>query len=118
MNSGFSHELNVADTWATSLASQQMQTSEAIWGPDALEFRPHRFLEKATAETRRAYMPVGYGPRACPAFASDISMIGVKAFLMLLLPKYDVIVDEFTPVPGTMAEEIPEETRYRVRPVA
>ena len=92
-----------------------MQTSKAIWGEDASEFRPHRFLERNTAETRRAYMPVGYGPRACPAFASDISMIGVKAFLMLLLPKYDVLVDEFVPVPGTMAEEIPEETLYRVQ---
>jgi cytochrome P450 len=95
-----------------------MQTSEAIWGKDALDFRPHRFLEPMTAEMRRAYMPVGYGPRACPAFASDISMIGVKAFLQILLPKYDVKVDYFVPVPGTMAEEMPEETLYSVKPVA
>jgi cytochrome P450 len=92
-----------------------MQTLESIWGADAHEFRPHRFLEKMTPETRRAYEPVGYGPRACPAFASDISMIGVKAFLMLLLPKYDVMVEDFVPVPGTMAEEIPEDTLYRVQ---
>ena len=63
-------------------------------------------------------MPVGYGPRACPAFASDISMMGVKAFLMLLLPKWDVVVDYFMPVPGTMAEEMPEDTGYTVKQVA
>jgi cytochrome P450 len=45
-----------------------------------------------TTERRKAYIPVGYGPRACPDFASNISMMGFKAFLKILLPKYDVVV--------------------------
>ena len=94
-----------------------MQTSPSIWGPDSTSFNPYRFLQKQTPEQRRAYSPVGFGPRACPAFASDISMMGVKAFLMLLLPKWDVSVEDFEAVPGTMAEEMPEGTGYVAKAV-
>ncbi|KAI2620496.1 cytochrome P450 [Hypoxylon sp. NC1633] len=44
-----------------------------IWGPDALLYRPTRFLtgkkRTLTADMRHAYIPFGTGPHTCPAAA-------------------------------------------------
>ncbi|KFA73038.1 hypothetical protein S40288_10780 [Stachybotrys chartarum IBT 40288] len=56
-----------------------------IWGPDALEFRPQRFLREPYLSTaREAYMPFGFGRNTCPAsnkFAERMMavLIGVLA---------------------------------------
>jgi cytochrome P450 len=60
--------------------SASMHYSSAIWGPDALSFRPSRWLPSTSASTsaaapttdtlftppRGTYLPWSGGPRACP----------------------------------------------------
>lgn len=43
-----------------------MHISQEIWGPDAEEFVPTRWdPARLTASQKEAFIPFGYGPRAC-----------------------------------------------------
>ncbi|KAM0895419.1 hypothetical protein ACQ4PT_023832 [Festuca glaucescens] len=66
-----------------------------IWGQDAGEFRPDRFMNGAAAACKPAhmYMPFGHGPRSCPG--QHLAMVELKVLLVRLLSKYS-----FSPSPG------------------
>jgi hypothetical protein len=54
----------------------------AIWGPDALEFRPRRFQQLSQMQ-KEAYLPFGCRPHLCPAiggFGERIVTLLVTAF--------------------------------------
>ncbi|KAL3443688.1 cytochrome P450 [Aspergillus insuetus] len=67
-----------------------IHTSEALWGWDAKEFRPERFLKiKESGESLEGrFMPFGYGPRSCPGF--KFAPLTIKIYLVLLLRHYHV----------------------------
>jgi benzoate 4-monooxygenase len=49
-----------------SVPSYTIHRSTEIWGPDAAEFRPERWLgEKLTDRQKAAFIPFSYGPRSC-----------------------------------------------------
>jgi cytochrome P450 len=66
-----------------------------IWGQDAGEFRPDRFMNGAAAACKPAhmYMPFGHGPRSCPG--QHLAVVELKVLLVRLLSKYS-----FSPSPG------------------
>lgn len=45
------------------LASVVMHRSKAIWGDDALEFKPERWLDGLSDQQREAYVSFSAGPR-------------------------------------------------------
>ncbi|PHH70204.1 hypothetical protein CDD82_7265 [Ophiocordyceps australis] len=47
-----------------SVPTYSLHHSRAIWGPDALDFRPERWADP-TPEQKMAFNPFGHGPRAC-----------------------------------------------------
>uniref|UniRef100_A0A7E4ZRB3 Cytochrome P450 n=1 Tax=Panagrellus redivivus TaxID=6233 RepID=A0A7E4ZRB3_PANRE len=65
------------DTWA-------LHRNKLLWGPDADEFRPERFLEPTIAEN--AFTPFGMGPRQC--IGMRFALMEAKIVLTMLLRKY------------------------------
>ncbi|KAK1647269.1 hypothetical protein QYE76_065074 [Lolium multiflorum] len=59
-----------------------------IWGQDAGEFRPDRFMNGAAAACKPAhmYMPFGHGSRSCPG--QHLAVVELKVLLVRLLSKY------------------------------
>lgn len=58
-------------------------TDKSIWGEDALEFRPERFLNAKPDEYRFTFLPFSYGPRTCIGknFA-EMEMVGTIAMIL------------------------------------
>ncbi|KQJ89482.1 cytochrome P450 714C3 isoform X1 [Brachypodium distachyon] len=71
-------------------AMLMLHLDEAVWGPDAREFRPDRFAGGASAACRPAmaqmYMPFGHGPRVCAG--QNLAMVELKVLLARLLSKF------------------------------
>jgi cytochrome P450 len=58
--------------------------NEKIWGSDAKEFRPERFLEKDPEELRYIFAPFSMGPRVCIGKRfSEMEMILILAKSMM-----------------------------------
>ena len=71
--------------------NQAIQCSPALWGSDALEFRPNRWikLDPSTGEEtilspeKGAFMPWSAGPRVCPGMKmAQVEFVAVFATLM------------------------------------
>lgn len=77
-----------------------------------MEWQPQRFLHDLSTRQKRAYMPNGYGIRGCPG--SELSMVGIKAYLMLLLRDYDVQLDDFDVIPGFVSTWMIPKATYHV----
>lgn len=70
-----------------------------VWGADAAEFRPDRFLEVrgAVAAPAQGFLPFGSGARTCVGQA--LALLEAKVFLRKLLDAYDLKeVPGFAPV--------------------
>ncbi|KAK7029687.1 hypothetical protein VNI00_014385 [Paramarasmius palmivorus] len=69
--------------------------STDIWGTDALEFRPERWMNTSTPTFPGLanVMTFSYGPHSCPGYKFTIAEM--KAFLITLLPHF-----RFSPVEG------------------
>ncbi|KAI0169970.1 hypothetical protein GGR52DRAFT_552390 [Hypoxylon sp. FL1284] len=74
----------------------QCHRSEAVWGRDALQFRPARWLQAGTSTAQqRAYMPFGDGRYVCPAaggFAYRAIVVLVAALARRLGTREDNVV--------------------------
>lgn len=71
--------LSENDDAVVSANISSLHRDPAIWGPDALQFRPHRF-DELTPLQKQAYMPFGLGPHLCPAYHG----FGERMILMLV----------------------------------
>lgn len=66
--------------------------NEDIWGEDAHEFNPDRFLsEELLARTKMFWCPFGFGPRNC--VGQRFAILEVKAFVAQILSKVRVTVN-------------------------
>uniref|UniRef100_A0ACD5W620 Uncharacterized protein n=8 Tax=Avena sativa TaxID=4498 RepID=A0ACD5W620_AVESA len=70
----------------TSIAAQHLDRD--VWGQDAGEFRPDRFVNGAAAACKPAhmYMPFGHGARVCPG--QHLAVVELKVVLVRLLSKF------------------------------
>ncbi|KAH9896299.1 cytochrome P450 [Xylariomycetidae sp. FL2044] len=84
-----------------SVPTYTIHHSRAIWGPDADEFRPERWLGKAeeeeedhnknvTARQRNAFIPFSYGPRAC--VGRNVAEMEMKMIAATWARRYDVFL--------------------------
>lgn len=70
-----------------------------VWGEDAEEFRPERWLESSDEKLREmnaSYMPFGLGARTC--IGKNISLLEISKVIPQLVRRYDVRI-------GTAVEE-------------
>lgn len=65
-----------------------MGKSEQIWGKDALQFKPERFLDQKEPSMYK-YPAFNAGPRLC--IGKPLAMITMKMALAYLLPRYEFI---------------------------
>ncbi len=63
-----------------------MGRSESIWGEDALQFRPERFLD-AKEPSQFKYTVFNAGPRNC--LGKPLALMTMKMTLAYLLPRFD-----------------------------
>ncbi|KAK8077823.1 Benzoate 4-monooxygenase [Apiospora saccharicola] len=62
-----------------------------IWGPDANEYRPERWLgEGITPRQRNAFIPFSYGPRAC--VGRNVAEMEMKMICATWARRYDVVL--------------------------
>ena len=65
---------------------------EAVWGPDAAEFRPERWLENSdpSSATRNpyAFATFSFGRRVC--IGKNYSILQIKVMLMELVTKFRI----------------------------
>ncbi|VVD01183.1 unnamed protein product [Leptidea sinapis] len=74
-----------------------MHRSKAIWGSDADEFDPDRFLpERSRDRHPAAFMPFSYGSRNC--IGRNFGMIIIKSILSSVLRTYKIEADEIGPL--------------------
>ncbi|KAK6158757.1 hypothetical protein DH2020_006071 [Rehmannia glutinosa] len=65
-----------------------LHTDTAIWGPDALEFKPQRFENgiAGACKSPSSYMPFGFGQRVC--VGQHLAMVELKLLMSLLLSNF------------------------------
>jgi len=77
--------------WATVLLPL-IHRDPSVWGPDAQEFRPGRFLpESSRARPAHSYLPFGTGERAC--IGRQFALHEAVLVLARLLHRYDLTGD-------------------------
>ncbi|XP_052753295.1 cytochrome P450 4C1-like isoform X2 [Galleria mellonella] len=62
-----------------------------IWGPDANEFKPERFIE-STLKHPAAFMPFSYGPRNCLGY--QYAMMSMKTVIATIIRNYRILPAE------------------------
>ncbi|KAI3468373.1 hypothetical protein Pfo_025036 [Paulownia fortunei] len=65
-----------------------LHTNTAIWGPDALEFKPQRFENgiAGACKSPNSYMPFGFGPRVC--IGQHLATVELKLLISLILSNF------------------------------
>lgn len=65
-----------------------LHTDTALWGPDALEFKPQRFQNgiAGACKNPNSYVPFGFGQRVC--IGQHLAMLELKMLFALILSNY------------------------------
>lgn len=72
-----------------SVPTYSMHHSKEIWGEDADEFRPERWLgEGLTARQKGAFIPFSYGPRAC--VGRNVAEMEMRLIVAAWVRRYEV----------------------------
>ncbi|KAK4195602.1 cytochrome P450 [Triangularia verruculosa] len=71
-----------------SVNSWVMHFSEEIWGEDASEFKPERWLREDSVALDRWFMPWGYGYNSCPG--QHIARLELSKIAATLVRDYDI----------------------------
>ena len=71
---------------------RQLHFSEDVWGKDASQFNPTRFLTHKDLSRNPSYRPFGGGQHLCPG--RFVARHAVFAFVALTLSRYDVQLDQ------------------------
>ena len=70
----------------------KVHMDEKIWGPDAAEFRPERWLEEFHEKNPINFMGFGGGPRLC--IGMRLAYLEEKLALVYILRKYNIVFDK------------------------
>ncbi|KAF2728602.1 cytochrome P450 [Polyplosphaeria fusca] len=71
------------------IASGVIHVSEAVWGADAKEFKPERFISSATTSEHAAYRAFGGGSVICPG--RHFAQSEILGFVALCFNMFDVV---------------------------
>eukprot|EP00177_Eucheuma_denticulatum_P005659 GFKZ01010302.1.p1 GENE.GFKZ01010302.1~~GFKZ01010302.1.p1 ORF type:complete len:121 (+),score=15.24 GFKZ01010302.1:176-538(+) len=75
-----------------------IQRDPAIWGPDAEEFNPDRFLRaEEVARLRMYWCGFSFGPRNC--IGQRFALLEMKAFIAQLVKRKEIYVKPSDPEP-------------------
>lgn len=89
---------------------QAIHFDSSLWGEDANEFKPDRFLDESDtqedaedsnnhqkrARHPMAFIPFGAGPRICPGM--KLAVFEIKLFVLAVISKYELSVCDRTQV--------------------
>ncbi|PVI02655.1 cytochrome P450 [Periconia macrospinosa] len=75
----------VIDTYAINIGNK-------YWGEDTQSYKPERFLERKTSETRYNYWRFGFGPRQC--LGKHLAELMIRVLLVHLLENYELSLPE------------------------
>ncbi|PHH62818.1 hypothetical protein CDD81_6710 [Ophiocordyceps australis] len=70
-----------------SVPTYSLHRCRAIWGPDALDFRPERWANPTPAQ-KTAFIPFGHGPRAC--VGRNVAEMEMKLIAATWIRRYSV----------------------------
>ncbi|KAI9340180.1 cytochrome P450 [Zopfochytrium polystomum] len=96
-----------------SWSPYSMGRSERIWGPDAKEFRPERWLEMDKAPSPWVYPVFNGGPRVC--LGKNMAELEGVFVLVSLLRRFDVDVVDHESVTYQFSLTLPMKDGMRVR---
>ncbi|KAJ0985343.1 hypothetical protein J5N97_003699 [Dioscorea zingiberensis] len=85
-------ELNVPKGISLVIPTSIMHHEQEIWGPDANEFNPDRFLHgiSGACKSPHAYMPFGLGSRTC--VGQNLAMVEMKIILSRILSNFSFLL--------------------------
>ncbi|ULU03592.1 hypothetical protein L3Y34_016816 [Caenorhabditis briggsae] len=98
------------DTWT-------LQRDPAIWGDDAMDFKPERWESAKQSEYKGAYIPFGLGPRQC--IGMRLAVMEQKVLLTHILKKYSFETGPSTSIPLKLvgsATTSPENVFVQLKP--
>ncbi|KAK4206687.1 Pisatin demethylase [Rhypophila decipiens] len=83
-------ERNFPEGVALSIHPYSMMRDTTIWGPDANEFKPERWLDEklGVAEMDKYYMPFGRGYASCPGI--NLAKIELSKLAASIVRDYDI----------------------------
>ncbi|KAH9937980.1 cytochrome P450 monooxygenase pc-bph [Amylocystis lapponica] len=73
-----------------SVPAYSVHRDPDVWGADAEEFRPERWLERDAKELLKAFMPFSVGPRAC--VGRNLAQMELLLLIATVFHRYDTIV--------------------------
>jgi cytochrome P450 len=79
--------------------------SEDVWGKDAAEYNPDRFIPTQTKLQRSAYMPFGGGKHLCPG--RNFAFAEIMGFVAALVVGFDGLPAEGENAPWKLPREAP-----------
>ena len=77
---------------------RQLHFSEGVWGSDAYQFDPERFLKQPKLARSPSFRPFGGGQHMCPG--RFLARYAVFTFVALTLSRFDVSLDTPTSADG------------------
>lgn len=94
----------ICGTWfpagtSVGINSWVAHRNEEVWGKDADEFRPERWIESGEEQLRKMnamYMPFGLGSRTC--IGKNISLLEISKVIPHMIRKFDVAFADETAV--------------------
>ena len=88
INGAMSHVLPIRAGEVIAISYDLLNVSERIWGKEALEFRPERWLDKTTSQRPPRLATFSEGPMSCPGFR--FAEQSVKVQLRELLSRFEL----------------------------
>lgn len=76
---------------------RQLHFAEDVWGTNASQFDPNRFLEQKSLSRSPSYRPFGGGQHLCPG--RFLARRVVFTFVALALSRFDISLDKVTCAP-------------------
>jgi cytochrome P450 len=109
-----------------SVVPWAINRSTALWGPDALEFNPYRWIDKESgkannaggAESNYALLTFLHGPRSC--IGERFARAELKALVAVFVGGFElgIVPETGVPVPaGAITTKPKDGMRLLVRPV-